>query len=285
MKQRCLPWRARDGSAYRAGFGWALVVLAGAVVLIASGCTVWRMQEAAALAALSEPYEQSGAGFDASAGRLLIVGDSTAVGTGASSPRASVAGLIGRDFPGLSITNRARDGARFVNIAQQLRGADTFDVVLVLGGGNDVIRMTRHEHMVEGVRSILAAAREKAPVVIFMPPGNVGNAPFFFPPWSWLMTRRSRELHAVARAESAHSGAMYVSSFAERSADPFAQEPRRFNAADGLHPSDAGYALWYAAINQQAGLGARLRALQRASTGVMRVRSVEPSVQRGMAGG
>lgn len=247
-------------------YGLALVLLVSVVAAGASGCTVWRMRQAAVLASQSEPFEQQGGSPDAlgpplAGGRLLVVGDSTAVGTGASSAQSSVAGLIGRDHPGLSVTNLARDGARFVDIAAQLQGAERFDVVLVLGGGNDVIRLTSHERMVDGVRRTLRTAGQKAPVVIFMPSGNVGNAPFFFPPWSWLMTRRSRDLHAIAKTEAARTGAIYVDGFAERQVDPFAQEPKRFNAADGLHPSDAGYALWYEALNRQAKLGERLKSL------------------------
>lgn len=249
------------------GYGLAVVLVVSVATLSVSGCTVWRMRQAAVLASQSEPFEQQGGVSDTpnaplvAAARLLVVGDSTAVGTGATSPQSSVAGLIGRDHSGLGVTNRARDGARLFDIAAQLQGAEQFDVVLVLGGGNDVIRLTSHERMVDGVRRILTAAGQKAPVVIFMPSGNVGNAPFFFPPWSWLMTRRSRDLHEVARTEAAQTGAIYVNVFAERQADPFAQEPQRFHAADGLHPSDAGYALWYEALNRQAKLGERLKTL------------------------
>lgn len=243
------------------GYGLALVLLVSVVAAGASGCTVWRMRQAVVLASQSEPFEQQGGAPFAAAGRLLVVGDSTAVGTGASSPLSSVAGLIGRDHPGLSVTNRARDGARLADIAEQLTGAERFDVVLVLGGGNDVIRLTRHDGLRDGLRRTLAAAGHMAPVVIYMPSGNVGNAPFFFSPVSWLMTRRSLDLHAIARTETAQSGAIYVNVFAERQADPFAQNPQRFHAADGLHPSDAGYVLWYEALNRQAKLGERLKSL------------------------
>lgn len=264
-----------------AGYGLALLLLVSLVAAGASGCTVWRMRQAALLASQSEPFEQQGGAAFAPAGRLLVVGDSTAVGTGASSAQSSVAGLIGRDHPGLSVTNLARDGARFVDIAAQLRGTERYDVVLVLGGGNDVIRLTSHERMVDGVRRTLAAAGQKASVVIFMPSGNVGNAPFFFPPWSWLMTRRSRDLHDIARRQAAHTGAIYVNAFAARQVDPFAQEPKRFNAADGLHPSDAGYALWYEALNRQAKLGERLKSL---GSGPQAIRASGPVASRVSAG-
>ncbi len=245
-------------------FGVGLALLVGVAVVSAAVCTAWRLRQTALLTTQSEPFEQHGLARAHGGGKLLVIGDSTAVGTGASSPQASVAGLIGRNHPGLEVVNRAADGARFADMARQLQGAGLaeFDVILVMGGGNDVIRLTSHAHLVRDMQQTLQAASRLAPVVLVMPMGNVGNAPFFWAPWTWLMTRRSRELHALVRTEAAQTGALYVNVFAERASDPFAQAPERFQAADGLHPSDAGYALWYAELNRQAGLDARLKGLR-----------------------
>jgi lysophospholipase L1-like esterase len=73
------------------------------------------------------------------------------------------------------------------------------------------------------------------------------------------MTRRARTLHAIARQTAAAHGATYVGLFKERAADPFALEPDRLNAGDGLHPSDAGYALWHHELSVQSGLASALR--------------------------
>jgi len=61
-------------------------------------------------------------------------GDSTGVGTGASSPRNSLAGLIARDHPRLRIDNRARDGATLADVVAQLAGEERYDVILVQAG-------------------------------------------------------------------------------------------------------------------------------------------------------
>src|SRR5690606_22492537 len=57
----------------------------------------------------AEGFEQEPA---RSVGSLLVVGDSTALGAGAEKPHQSVAGRLGRRFPGLRIRNVAVDGAR-----------------------------------------------------------------------------------------------------------------------------------------------------------------------------
>jgi len=228
----------------------ALVALLGAAALTA-GCAVKRLQAGAELARKSEPLQASPLN---PTHRLLIVGDSTAVGTGASSPQASVPGLIARDHPGWTIVNRAADGARFGDLTIQLSDSDRFDTVRVMCGGNDVIRLTDTERLRAEVLAVARRGHALAPRVILMPAGNVGDAPLFFPPLSWWMSSRARELHAMVREAASATGASYVNLYRDRDDDPFAQQPDRMNAADGLHPSDEGYVFWYEALKQQAGL-------------------------------
>ena len=85
-----------------------------------------------------------------------------------------------------------------------------------------------------------------------MPAGNVGNAPFFSPPFSWLMTHRAKGLHHLVRGIAGNTGTLYVNLYQAREVDPFAQAPVRYHAADGLHPSDEGYALWYQQLRAQS---------------------------------
>ncbi|RYF36798.1 MAG: SGNH/GDSL hydrolase family protein, partial [Comamonadaceae bacterium] len=176
----------------------------------------------------------------------------------------SVAGLIAEGLPKLRVVNRATDGARYADIVRQLQ-ADTsrFDAVLVLGGGNDVIRGTDTSELTAQVRQAADLARQIAPVVVMMPPGNVGNAPFFWRPVSWLMDRRSQSLHAAVRRSAQATGATYVNLYKPRADDPFAQRPKELHARDGLHPSDAGYALWMQELEQASGLRGKLVAASR----------------------
>jgi lysophospholipase L1-like esterase len=225
-----------------------LLWVGAAALLLTAGCTAQRLHTSAALARASEPFQAAPA---QPALRLLVVGDSTAVGTGASTPERSLVGLIARAHPDWTIVNRGRDGAKFADIADQLQGVGRHDVVLVLGGGNDVIRLTPRDSLEREVMLALQRAGAAAPRVIVMPAGNVGNAPFFFAPWSWWMTTRSRMLHAVVRDAAQAQGAAYVNLYKDRADDPFAQRPHALHAADGLHPSDAGYAQWLQELNAQ----------------------------------
>jgi lysophospholipase L1-like esterase len=240
----------------------ALTVIAALAVLGESGRVAWRIKQSADMARESEPFAASPTQPVAT---LLIVGDSTGVGTGASSPAQSLAGLIAKDHPRLQIVNRAKDGAKFADIAKQLEalGDERFDAILVLGGGNDVIRFTGHEALAQAVVRTAQLARTHGKLVVIMPSGNVGNAPFFFPPMSSLMSKRSRQLHRLVREAAADTGALYVNLYKDKADDPFAQRPVELNAKDALHPSDAGYRVWYSELNAQADFSNRLTAIER----------------------
>lgn len=74
------------------------------------------------------------------------------------------------------------------------------------------------------------------------------------------MAQRSRDLHQQVRQATADNGALYVNLYKEKSKDPFAQRADELNAQDGLHPSDAGYRVWYSELNAQADFSNRLAA-------------------------
>lgn len=229
-----------------------LAVAAGCVMVVAH--TVAGLRETVELARVSEPLQHRPRGARV---RLLIVGDSTGVGTGASEARDSVAGLLAREFPLLHIENRARDGATLADVVRQLGGRARFDMVLVQAGANDVIRLRGVQALRDDMEQIATLAHERAGRVVFMPAGNVGNAPFFRAPLSWWMSWRSRQLHRVVRDVAERHGAVYVNLFHERADDPFVAQPG-LSARDGLHPSSAGYRAWFDALLSQADLSHQL---------------------------
>ncbi len=226
-------------------------VAAGALLLTA--CAPWRMWTAADLARDAQAYTAQPA---QPTRRVLVVGDSTAVGTGAATPAESLPGLIGQQHPRWQIDNLAANGAKFGDVVRQLERASTgYDLVLVLAGGNDVIRFTSEDTLRPQLQKAVALARQKAPRVVVMPCGNVGHAPFFMPPLSWAMARRSETLHTlVQEVTTTQPLVRYVRLLKPRDQDPFVARSKELNAADGLHPSSAGYQEWYRELVAQGGL-------------------------------
>jgi len=220
--------------------------------LLVSACAPWRIFTSVDLAKQAQPYTAQPA---QPGQRVLVVGDSTAVGTGASSAADSLPGLIGQNHPQWRIDNLAANGAKFGDVAQQLQRADAgYDLVLVLAGGNDVIRFTTQKTLRADLEQTVALAREKGRTVVLMPCGNVGHAPFFVPPLSWAMSSRSERLHAMVQEVAAANDVRYVRLLRPRDEDPFVIRSKELNAADGLHPSSAGYAQWYHELVTQGGL-------------------------------
>src|SRR5688572_21396111 len=73
--------------------------------------------------------------------RILIAGDSTAVGTGVADLNQSIAGRLARDFPRATITNLGENGLRTGEVADRLavRGSERADLILLQTGGNDIL--------------------------------------------------------------------------------------------------------------------------------------------------
>ena len=68
------------------------------------------------------------------------------------------------------------------------------------------------------------------------------------------MSRPSEALHALAREVASAQQVHYVRLLKPRVQDPVVTRSPELNAADGLHPSSAGYAEWYRELVAQGGL-------------------------------
>ena len=126
-----------------------------------------------------------------------------------------------------------------------------------------MIRFTGAAELEQGVLRTAQLASARGTSVVFLPAGNVGNAPFFFAPLSWLMSQRSRALHKLIRQVAKDKGAVYVNLYKEKAQDPFVQRAAELHAKDGLHPSDAGYRIWYAELMAQSNFSKQLAARQK----------------------
>ena len=212
----------------------------------------WRLHRSSELANASVPAEYFPARANAT---VVILGDSTAVGAG-SQPRFSVAGRIANAFEGIEVSNLAVAGANAGDIARQLLSMQRAkaDIILIQVGGNDVMSFETPQSFGDSLKEAVVAARARAQTVILMPPGNLGGAPFFGPPISWYFSMRARQFNFIARSTAQAYGAVFVGLFHEESEDPFAEAPELFYAADGLHPSEQGYAVLFGELMRQARL-------------------------------
>src|SRR2546430_162627 len=88
------PWFRRAG------------VFAGVMMFWRFGTLFFHANKGFHLANRSRPFERH---LDQCRARVLVVGDSLGVGTGALRAEDSIAGLLAREFPDVAICNRARN--------------------------------------------------------------------------------------------------------------------------------------------------------------------------------
>lgn len=231
---------------------WIFLAL-GAVLLVFVVVHVMRFMRHISLGAAQSldttAFEQHPA---APTARILIAGDSVALGVGASAPEKTISGLFARDFPTATIVNVGVSGAETKDLAAQWQtvGDQHFDVAVIIVGANDVVHMAALEKSEQHLTAALAQARGLADHVVLMPEGNIGNAPLFPRVAAWLLTRRSREVQERFARVAAAQGAVFIDVFHEREDDPWRADSKNFYAVDFFHPGDGGYADWYNQIRQ-----------------------------------
>lgn len=239
----------------------ALAAMVAGASLAAAG---WRWYRFAQMKRIGDRLADAAIVFerpaDGHAATVLVIGDSTGVGTGASRPEDSIAGQLAAQFPHAAIVNRARNGARTFDALLQLvdAGAARYDLVLIHVGGNDVLRRTPLRALGPQVDVLMARARRLSDHVVLTTTPNVGLVPAFLPPVSWWLTRRSREVCRLFEEAARRHGAHYVDFFHPKATDPFSRDPRRFFAEDGLHPSTDCYRYVYEALVERSPIATAL---------------------------
>jgi lysophospholipase L1-like esterase len=187
--------------------------------------------------------------FDRGAAQsILLVGDSTAVGTGSSDENRTLASFLANDYPHTNIINKAENGAVTSQVLTQLNNeiGNEYNLIVISTGGNDVWAMTSKRELVRVFTSLLVRAKAKSndrAVVLFF--GNEGSAPFFPLFLKSLLLKRTKMVRdtfeEIARAE----GVPFLELFSDPEENPFVVDPANNFAPDGLHPNENGYWNWY----------------------------------------
>ena len=186
--------------------------------------------------------------------RLLIGGESTAVGVGVSTHGEGLAGQTARALAaatgrGVSWRIRGRSGASARHlVAEFIEPAVPIDadVVVIALGVNDTISVSpvgRWVDALEGLRQRIRAASPAAAIVLSgVPPMQI--FPAFPAPLRHVLGLRARVLdRAAIRWAAGHAGVTHVPHLTT----PPGDVPEMF-CADRFHPSALGYARWGAAL-------------------------------------
>jgi len=179
--------------------------------------------------------------------RLLVLGESTVAGIGASTHAVGMAGrtaahlaeLLERPvwWTALGKNGVTAQSARFA-LAPQLFG-QSYDLVVVALGANDTFRLHPPSHWANSLAALIKTLRGSlGPVPILLatvPP--VAKFPAIPQPLRGVLGLCAQALGHRAQQLAAFYGLVYYSK-AE-----FGQDPSYF-CSDGIHPSEKAYQLW-----------------------------------------
>ncbi len=222
------------------------LILGFITVLIALSLftNMFRMFKSILLIIQTTPYEQTVAGDK----RILIVGDSTGYGTGVCDPRLSVAGLIGKNFTSYSISNDSSNGrtiAGGIEVLQKLAQDDHYELILLQIGANDILQKRDVEIVQRELSTLYKEAKKHSKNVVMLSNGNIGASYAFKGKEAETYTALSRIFRTLYMDTAKLHEVVYIDLFEEPQDDVFVQDPKKYTAFDGLHPSEEGYAVWY----------------------------------------
>ncbi|MFW6210272.1 MAG: SGNH/GDSL hydrolase family protein [Patescibacteria group bacterium] len=222
-------------------------LLLGGVLVLGLGVTVYLLGPRTLLTVWLilrvTPYEQPGTG----GGSVLVLGDSTGYGTGATTGSASIAGRLGADYPALTVKNLSVNGDTIADAVARAQALDEqYDLILLQLGGNDILQLRPVEAVQADTERLLAVLAPHTERMVLMSAGNVGAARAFSGETADRYTEHSQRYHAaMEELAAARPELTYVNLYEPPHSDPFVSQPDIYHALDGLHPSDAGYAAWY----------------------------------------
>ena len=185
---------------------------------------------------------------------VLVIGDSTSYGTGASSSEHSLVGLLGQEFPDIAITNKSKNALNLKELADRMQDIHgTYDVIQIHIGGIDTLSFTSDRSMLSSWERIYTRIQElKIPTTILVTVNNVGLGPFMKTCSSVLYRLRSRHMNRFFTKLAETYQIEHVSLYDLPGNDPLAKNPDVLFSKDKIHPSDAGYKLWYERISPVA---------------------------------
>jgi lysophospholipase L1-like esterase len=191
---------------------------------------------------------RNGCSFKKSTGlskEVLIVGDSTAVGSGAN-PDKTIGGRLAEKY-NVNVTNLGVSGAKTKDIINQIKSVSDrkFFLIILHAGNNDVVRLTNLKELESDVALLFDAAKSIGEKVVVFRGGNFGSIPLFPYVLRFYFGKRAREVGSIFKRIADEKGVYYVEKFMRSRDDIFLKNPHHFYCWDLLHLNDNGYAVWF----------------------------------------
>jgi lysophospholipase L1-like esterase len=182
---------------------------------------------------------------------LLVLGESTVAGLGASTHDKALAGRfahelskkLDRPVKWTVVGKSGVTAARTITELLPLVPDEKFDYILLGLGGNDVLRLSSPRKWRRDMTRLITLLREKNPAATVFVTNcpMIGASPVIPNPTKAILWRLSRLHDGNIRDFSSRMDRVF-----------YYRQPHDFHAdgffADGIHPSEQGYADWSAAM-------------------------------------
>ena len=224
-----------------------IIILIGAYFAFEIIRTAFLIKKGVNLAEESIPFERKNPSADI---KILFLGDSTAVGTGAKDNRLSTAGRFGTDFPNAQIINLGENGKKVKTLLEEFdpEKHQGFDLVMIQVGGNDILKFSKLSELEKDLPLLLQKAKKSGEKVVLLTSGNIGLAPFFHWPFNKFYEIRTKKAVNYIDKITKEEGVTYVNLYTDKANDPLLKDINRYYAEDLLHLTGEGYGIWYAKI-------------------------------------
>lgn len=179
--------------------------------------------------------------------KILILGDSTAVGTGADCMEDTIGGRLAHDFPDSQIMNFAKNGSTISDMERQIALAkdNHFHLIIISSGGNDTWKLTRDKKIIKSLMLVLNEAKKISNHrVIFLVNSNVSFGPFPSTIRNFLQ-KRNKHITEIIKSICTAVEIPTIELFTHTRNNPFLVPDNDLLAPDGIHPSSKGYGKWY----------------------------------------
>lgn len=196
-----------------------------------------------------EPYDLNRAGTNADAPRVVWLGDSTAAGVGATSADKALPVVVSRRSGDVDLYVLAVSGDTVADVFDKqlpkLLSIDP-DIVYISVGANDTTHLTQTGEFRSTYERLLDAIPAHAHAVILGVP-DMGSPVRFPQPLRAIVGARGRVLNDIVFEVATKKHAQFVD-IEHATGHLFRNDPDRYFADDGFHPSNDGYRLWADAV-------------------------------------
>ena len=204
------------------------------VTIFVLGVTAWIIYFGLQSKALSKETKNNRYTRNIFTKKILMVGDSVMRGVGTSSQEYSLCSLVASYSSHSSVTVFAKDGVRCREILEAIKKEkyESHDQVIIFCGGMDIIYFSREDKVKKDLQNLFLYLKSIAPHVVYVSPPNIGNAPIFPFPVSFIYKYRSQKFISIAQDCAYQCGVSIVD---------YSSIKNIHFARDKSHPSDIGY--------------------------------------------